>query len=174
MAEIKIIRRGTEAKCYIDIIDVAMEDIDFTLELVYSYRRTVITIPKSEMKQDTSGKWFFIFDTTDIIGVVTARCTWLLNDTDCADGERTKADEQPLCFVADATCTRLFACPCAKDESAVKYTFTNESDIASEYLRLCDCDGHPLATDDDYYLYVRADAAQQLQEAIDNAINNNE
>ncbi len=173
MAEIKIIRRGTEAKVLIDIKQVAMEDIDFNVELIYGYRRNTITIPKSEMQQDTKGGWFFMFPTDDIIGVVTARCTWILNDTDCEDGERTKVDDQPLCFVADAACTKLFSCPCAKDESAVQYTFTDESDIASEFLRLCDCDGHPLATDDDYYLYVHADAVDALQEAIDNAINNN-
>ena len=173
MAEIKIIRRGTEAKVLIDIKQVTMEDIDFKVELIYGYRRNIITIAKSDMQQDTKGGWFFMFDTTDIIGVVTARCTWMLNDTDCEDGERTKTDDQPLCFVADATCTKLFSCPCAKDESAVKYTFTDESDLASEFLRLCDCDGHPLATDDDYYLYVHADVVDALQEAIDNAINNN-
>lgn len=172
MAEIKIIRRGTEAKCYIDIKNVTMEDVDFTLELIYSYRRTTISIQKSEMKQDTQGKWFFVFDTTDIIGVVTARCVWELRDTDCADGERTKADAQPLCFVADTACTRLFSCPCAATDSPVTYSFTDESDIASEYLRLCDCDGHPLASDDDFYLYVHADAVQQVQEALDNLSNN--
>lgn len=173
MAEIKIIRRGTEAKCYIDIKNVAMEEIDFHLELIYSYRRTVIPISKDDMQQDTSGKWFFMFRTDDIIGVVTARCVWELRDTDCSDGDRTKVDVQPLCFVADAACTKLFGCPCAKDDSPVAYTFTDQSDIASEYLRLCDCDGHPLATDDDYYLYVHADAVQQVQEALDNLSNNN-
>jgi hypothetical protein len=173
MAEIRIIRRGTEAKVLIDIKQVTMDDIDFKVELIYGYRRNIITIAKSDMQQDTKGGWFFMFDTTDIIGVVTARCTWMLNDTDCEDGERTKVDDQPLCFVADAACTKLFSCPCAKDESAVQYTFTDESDLASGYLRLCDCDGHPLATDDDYYLYVHADAVQLVQEAIDNTINNN-
>ncbi len=173
MAEIKIIRRGTEAKCYIDIKNVAMADVDFTLELIYSYRRTTIRIPKSDMKQDTQGKWFFMFDTTDIIGVVTARCVWELKDTDCADGERTKADAQPLCFVADAACTRLFSCPCAVTDSPVTYIFTDDSGIASEYLRLCDCDGHPLASDDDFYLYARADVAEQIQQILDANESNN-
>lgn len=174
MAEIKIIRRGTEAKCYIDIKNVAMEDIDFHLELIYSYRRTVIPISKDDMQQDTSGKWFFVFNTDGIIGLLTARCTWFLNDTDCPDGERTKVDEQPLCFIADATCTKLFTCPCATTDSVVTYTFTNDSDIASEFLRLCDCDGHPFATSDDLYLYVRSDAAQELQDALNNIQNDNE
>lgn len=174
MAEITILRRGTEAKCYVAIKDVAMEDIDFKVELIYGYRRTTIEIDKSQMKQDTQGKWFFMFDTDSIIGLVTARCTWILNDTDCPDGERTKVDEQPLCFIADVTCTKLFTCPCAATDSVVTYTFTNESDIASEFLRLCDCDGHPLATSDDLYLYVRSDAAQELQDALNNIQNDNE
>ena len=104
---------------------------------------------EAKMSQDTQGKWFFVFNTEGIIGLLTARCTWYLTDTDCPDGERTKVDEQPLCFVADAPCTKLFACPCAKSDSVVTYTFTDDSDIASEYVRLCDCDGHPLAQRDD-------------------------
>jgi hypothetical protein len=150
-----------------------MEDIDFKVELIYGYRRTTIEIEKSQMKQDTTGKWFFIFESDAMIGLVTARLTWILNDTDCPDGERTKVDEQQLCFVADATCTKLFACPCAKSDSVVTYTFTDDSDIASEFVRLCDCDGHPLATSDDLYLYARADVAQQIQEILDNNENDN-
>ena len=173
MAEITILRRGTEAKCYVDIKNVTMEDIDFKVELIYGYRRTTIEIEKSQMSQDTQGKWFFVFNTEGIIGLLTARCTWYLTDTDCPDGERTKVDEQPLCFVADAPCTKLFACPCAKSDSVVTYTFTDDSDIASEYVRLCDCDGHPLATSDDLYLYARADVAQQIQEILDNNENDN-
>ena len=172
MAEITILRRGTEAKCYVDIKNVTMEDIDFKVELIYGYRRTTIEIEKSQMSQDTQGKWFFVFNTDGIIGLLTARFTWYLTDTDCPDGERTKVDEQPLCFVADATCTKLFACPCAKSDSVVTYTFTDESDIASEYVRLCDCDGHPLATSDDLYLYARADVAQQIQNILDENDNN--
>ena len=34
MAEIKIIRRGTEAKVLIDIKGVTMDDIDFKVELI--------------------------------------------------------------------------------------------------------------------------------------------
>ena len=173
MAEITILRRGTEAKCYVDIKNVTMEDINFKVELIYGYRRTTMLIEKAQMSQETQGKWFFVFNTAGIIGLLTARCTWYLADTDCPDGERTKVDEQPLCFVADSTCTKLFACPCAKSDSVVTYTFTDESDIASEYVRLCDCDGHPLATSDDLYLYARADVAQQIQEILDNNENDN-
>ena len=172
MAEITILRRGTEAKCYVDIKNVTMEDIDFKVELIYGYRRTTIEIEKSQMSQDTQGKWFFVFNTDDIIGLLTARFTWYLTDTDCPDGKRTKVDDQPLCFVADATCTKLFACPCAKSDSVVTYTFADESDIASEFVRLCDCDGHPLATSDDLYLYARADVAQQIQDILDENDNN--
>lgn len=168
MAELKILRRGEEAKCYVNIKDVEMDDIEFQVELVYGYRRTTILIEKAQMLQDGAGKWFFVFNTDGIIGNITARCTWWLHDTDCKDSERTKVDEQPLCFVADTACVKLFACPCAREDAPVEYTFTNESDIASEYVRLCDCDGHPLATDDDLYLYARTDVAENIQEALNN------
>lgn len=172
MAEITILRRGTEAKCYVDIKNVTMEDIDFKVELIYGYRRTTIEIEKSKMSQDTHGKWFFVFNTAGIIGLLTARCMWYLKDTDCPDGERSKVDEQPLCFVADATCTKLFSCPCQSENQPVTYTFTDDSDIASEFVRLCDCDGHPLAASDDLYLYARADVAQQIQDILDENDNN--
>jgi hypothetical protein len=173
MAELKIIQGGTEAKCFIDIKNVAMEDINFKLELVYGYRRNVIEIAKDDMLQDTQGRWFFMFNTTGIIGVVTARCTWELSDTDCPDSERTKVNEQPLCFVAATAHTVLLTCPAAQENQPVVYTFTDESDISSEYVRLCDCDGHPLVTDDDLYLYVRTDAVEQVQESLNNLQNIN-
>ena len=56
MAEITILRRGTDAKCYVDIKNVTMEDIDFKVELIYGYRRTTIEIEKSAMSQDTQGR----------------------------------------------------------------------------------------------------------------------
>jgi hypothetical protein len=149
-----------------------MEDIDFKVELIYGYRRTTIEIEKSQMSQDTQGKWFFVFNTAGIIGLLTARCTWYLKDTDCPDGERTKVNEQPLCFVTVTACTKLFACPCQAENQPVTYTFTDDSDIASEYVHLCDCDGHPLATSDDLYLYARADVAQQIQDILDENDNN--
>ena len=174
MAELRIIPQGTEQKCFVDIKDVAMEDIDFTLELIYGMRRTVMTIEKSQMKQDTQGNWFFIFETDDMVGLLKARLTWILNDTDCPDGERTKVNEQPLCFVTATACTKLFSCPCQAEDQPVTYTFTDESDIASDYVRLCDCYGHPIATSDDLYLYARTDVAQQIQEILDENENQND
>lgn len=172
MAELRIIPQGTEQKCFVEIKDVAMDDIDFTLELIYGMRRKVMTIEKSQMKQDTQGKWFFIFETDKMIGLLKARLTWILNDTDCPDGERTKVNEQPLCFVTVTACTKLFSCPCQAENQPVTYTFTDESDIANEYVRLCDCDGHPLATSDDLYLYARTDVAQQIQDILNENDNN--
>ena len=78
MAELQIIPQGTEQKCFLEIKDVAMDDIDFTLELIYGMRRNVMTIEKSQMKQDTTGKWFFIFETDKMIGLLKARLTWIL------------------------------------------------------------------------------------------------
>ena len=174
MAELRIIPQGTEQKCFVEIKDVAMDDIDFTLELIYGMRRKVMTIEKSQMKQDTQGNWFFIFETHNMVGLLKARLTWILNDTDCTDGERTKVNEQPLCFVTVTACTKLFACPCQAEDQPVTYTFTDESDIASDYVRLCDCYGHPIATSDDLYLYARSDVAQKIQEILDANENQND
>ena len=172
MAELRIIPQGTEQKCYVEIKDVAMEDIEFSLELIYGMRQKIMAIDKSQMQQDTYGKWFFIFETDAMTGLVKARLTWLLKDMDCPDDERTKVNEQPLCFVTVTDCTKLFSCPCQAEDQPVTYTFTDDSDIASEFVRLCDCDGHPLATSDDLYLYARADVAQQIQDILDENDNN--
>jgi len=174
MAEITILHQGTEAKCFVAIADVDMSEIDFKVELLYCFGSKVLEIKKEQMSQTSQGKWLFVFNTDGMVGLVAARCVWILPDTDCPDGERTKVDEQPLCFVANTACTKLFACPCKKADSKVSYEFTDDSGIASEYKRLCDCDGHPLATGDDYYLYVRSDAAAELQDALNNIENNNE
>lgn len=152
-----VIVAGTEAKYFIDIQQdgFSMEEDDFTVELRWGTRPKSMMITKQEMAADTSGKYFFMFDTKKMLGKVTAICRYYVPDMDDPDGVREEVDEQRICFVAATPCPQLLSCPkCGASGHNVTYERTDQSDISSMYQRLCDCDGHPLASADDLYFYV--------------------
>ena len=152
-----VLEAGTEAKYFIDIQQegFSMEEDDFTVELRWGMRPKSLMITKQDMIADTSGKYFFEFDTAKMVGKVKAICRYYVPDTDDPDGVREEVDEQFLCFVATTPCPQLLSCPkCGASGHNVTYERTDQSGIASMYQRLCDCDGHPLASADDLHFYV--------------------
>lgn len=152
-----IIMQGEEAKYFVDITHEGfdMETDDFEIELRYGLMGKSIKLTKQDMTADSSGKYFFQFDTSGIVGKVTAVCTYKVPDTDDVDdSERTKVDEQLLCFIATTPCPRLIMCPACEQSQFVSYERTDSSGIASIYQRLCTTLGQPIVTDDDLYLYV--------------------
>ena len=185
MDKTRIIQQGEEVKFQVQIKDFDMEANDFRVELVYGYRRTTVTIEKVQMLEN-SGLFYIIFDTDDIVGRVTARCTWFIPDTDAPDSYREKVDEQFLCFVVTTPCPQFITCPkCSSVGHDVRYELTDEPDIAAKYLRLCVTETvipehgdpypiyRPLVTRNDEYLYVLRESADALQEALNNANSNN-
>lgn len=150
----RIIPQGKECKFFVDIEGFDMEAGEFRVELIYGYRRTIVTILKEQMQQDAEGRFFFIFDTDAVVGIVTARCTWRVADDDCPDDYREQADEQPLCFVAATPCPQFACCPACTEEHPVTYTPTEQSDIADHYQYLADHYGNRFVTSDDLYLLV--------------------
>lgn len=171
-----IIQQGERAKYIVtsqsENFDLAEDN--FSIELIYGMLGKKITIPKSELVESASDGFIMSFDTSDMIGPVKARLVIEIPDIDMAAGERREVDLQVIAFVVTTPCPKLFTCPACSGKHDVTYTRTEESSVASEYLRLCDCDGHPLATNDDLYLYVHVDAVEEIQQAIDNLVNNNE
>lgn len=157
----KIIQQGEEAKFRIEIADFDMQANDFTLELIYGYRRTVMEISKSAMFSDGDGRWYFVFDTDDMVGRVTARCTWMVPDTDASGEIREKIDEQYLCFVVQTPTPQFISCPALTEQHDVTYTRTEESSIAEMYYRLTDFYGHPLVTAEDEYICVLKQSVNQ-------------
>ena len=149
-----IIQQGKECKFFVSIEGFDMEAGEFRVELIYGYRRTIVTILKAQMQQDAEGRFFFIFDTDAMVGLVTARCTWRVADDDCPDDYREQADEQPLCFVAATPCPQFACCPACTEEHPVTYTPTEQSDIADHYQYLADHYGNRFITSDDLYLLV--------------------
>lgn len=153
MDKTRIIQQGEEVKFQVQIKDFDMEANDFRVELVYGYRRTTVTIEKVQMLEN-AGLFYIIFDTDDIVGRVTARCTWFIPDTDAPDSYREKVDEQFLCFVVTTPCPQFITCPACTDEHLVTYTRTEQSDIADKYQRLADKYNRPIMTADGEYILV--------------------
>ena len=168
---------GEEAKYFVLIEQEGfdMQENDFTIELLWGLLGRSMTLTKQDMTLDSSGQYFFEFDTTDMIGKVVARCRYYVPDVDDPDGVREKVDEQMLCFVASAPCPKFMICPasCAGGDHNVTYTRTDDSGIASKYQRLCTTLGQPIVTDDDLYLYVLT-GAQSESDENDNENENND
>lgn len=147
MYKSRILQRGEEAKFEVAIKDFDMAAHNFAVTLEYGYRRTTVEIPKSAMIHGADGKWYFVFDTDDMIGRVTAVCTWQVPDTDCEDGLRQEEDRQYLCFVATTPCPDLVCVPHC-DGNRVTYQRTDQSDIAGKYAYLTTSDGDIIITSD--------------------------
>lgn len=152
-----IIRQGEEAKyaMRIDYEGFSMDTDDFKVTLSWGMQGDSLTISKSEMTANIEDGYFFIFDSTPMVGRVVARCTWYVPDIDCADNLRTVTDEQLLCFVA-ATPLPRFACVPAPSECPhhVTYERSEQSDVASEYQYLASVEGDRLITKDTEYILV--------------------
>lgn len=164
MDSTRIIQQGEIAKFKIEIADFDMSGGDFKVELIYGYHRTVVEIDKDQMFADDDNNWYFCFDTDDMVGRVTARCTWYLSDTDTSTEIRPKVDEQFICFVVSNPCPKFITCPACTTSSSVTYTRTEESSVAEYYYRLCDFYHHPLVTADDCYICVLKEAAETAVE----------
>lgn len=153
MDKTRIIQQGEVVKFQVQIADFDMEANNFRVELIYGYRRTIVTIEKEQMLGN-GGQYYIVFDTEDMVGRVTARCVWMVPDTDVQGSEREKTDEQFLCFVVTTPCPQFLTCPACTEDHPVTYTRTEQSDVASMYQRLCTSLGQPIVSDDDLYFYV--------------------
>ena len=153
MDNTRIIQQGEVVKFQVQIADFDMEADNFRVEMIYGYRRTTVTIEKEQMLEN-GGQYYIVFDTEDMVGRVTARCVWLVPDTDVQGSEREKTDEQFLCFVVTTPCPQFLTCPACTDEHPVTYTRTEQSDIAEKYQRLADRYDRPLVTVDGDFIFV--------------------
>lgn len=161
MDKTRILQRGEEAKFYIGIEGFDMDGRDFRVELIYGYRRHVMTIEKAQMKKSTRDRWYFVFGTEDMVGKVAARCVWSVYDEDFPNNSREEVDEQYLCFVATTPCPQMIPCPACTIDRTVTYERTTESTLAELYKYLCDKDGNRIVSSDDCHILV-------LKEPINN------
>jgi hypothetical protein len=163
-----IMKRGEEAKyaMRIDAQGFSMESDDFEVELSWGMRDRKLLIPKSEMIFSIDGYYYFIFDTSEMIGKVTAKCTYYVPDFDCPDGLRTEVDTQFLCLIVTDPLPRTACVPAPSQcEHKVTYERTDQSDVASDYQYLASTEGDRFITIDTEYILV-------LKSAEDNNYNN--
>lgn len=142
-----IIQAGQEAKyrIMIDREGFSQHENDFEVVLQWGMKGQELTIPKSEMMENERGEFFFVFPTKDMVGVVTARCTYYVPDMDYADGLREEVEQQPLCFVNTGV-----ALPHIMDDGGiydgrhVSYERQSQSNMKSIYVVLRDFSGKVL------------------------------
>ena len=159
MDHTRILPEGSEAKFKITIDDFNMAIEDFEVTLIYGQRQNKIFIPNREMLQSKDGDWYFTFDTSGIVGRVTAECRYYIHDGDFPDGYKNMVDEQYLLFVAATPYPKLICCPSMDEpeDRKVHYELINETDIVTEYVRLCTMSGLPIRTIDGEDLMVLKD-----------------
>ena len=97
---------------------------DFKLEIIYGMSGQRVTILKKDLEK-VDGQWQFSFDTSDMIGQLTARMTLYMADVDFPDDIRPEVDEQLIGFVATTPCTRLHQCPKCGGQHDVTYEYIN-------------------------------------------------
>ena len=105
-------------------MNFSFDDNDFMIEIIYGMAGQRVTILKKDLEK-VEGKWRFSFDTSNMIGQLTARLTMYMNDPDCPDDERPEVDEQLIGFVATTPCTRLHQCPKCGGQHDVTYEYIN-------------------------------------------------
>ena len=123
---VNVIPQGEQAVFVVksNRMNFSFDDNDFRLEIIYGMAGQRVTILKKDLEK-VEGKWRFSFDTSNMIGQLTARLTMYMNDHDCPDDERPEVDEQLIGFVATTPCTRLHQCPKCGGQHDVTYEYIN-------------------------------------------------
>ena len=123
---VNVIPQGEQAVFVVksNRVNFSFDDNDFRLEIIYGMAGQRVTILKKDLEK-VDGKWQFSFDTSNMIGQLTARLTMYMNDPDCPDDKRPEVDEQQIGFVATTPCTRLHQCPKCGGQHDVTYEYIN-------------------------------------------------
>ena len=151
-----ILQQGDEAKYAMRIDDdiFSMESDEFQVELSWGMMGQKMLIEKKDMIFSIDGFYYFIFDSSEMIGRVTAKCTYWIPDIDCPDGLRTEVDEQMLCFVVTTPLPKFACAPAPSCEHKVYYERSDQSDVASDYQYLASIEGDRFITKDTEYILV--------------------
>jgi hypothetical protein len=123
---VNVIPQGEQAVFVVksNRVNFSFDDNRFVLEIIYGMAGQRVTILKKDFEK-VEGEWRFSFDTSNMIGQLTARLTMYMNDPDCPDDERPEVDEQLIGFVATTPCTRLHQCPKCGGQHDVTYEYIN-------------------------------------------------
>lgn len=138
MEKIDIIQSPDVAKYQIMIEreDFDMQRDDFLVRLTWGFHGESLTINKEDMFHDEEWNVFFMFDSSNMSGMITAECEYNVPDTDAESGYRLSVDRQILCLVTTSATARLSkaACVCkCLEQHYVNYKRTFRSDAKSLY-----------------------------------------
>ena len=156
----KIVYKGDTAKWQVTIhhTDFDQQRDDYRVELRWGMFGKSMVIRKSDMFTDEEGHVFMMFDSSNMIGWVTARCFYDVPDTDMKSGIRREVDIKKLCFVTDSPCPH-FACDCESvyedGQEHVTYDRVFRGDANTLFLNLRTVDQEPIMDSEGKQLRVR-------------------
>lgn len=148
MAKLDIIQQGDTGKYQLIIERDGFDPqtCDFTLRLGWGYRGEIVEIRKEDMFHDEEWNVFFMFDSRNMLGTITAECEYLVIDTDVTctgednageyDWFRVNVDRQTFCLVTPSSDAKVQkgACRCScREEHFVHYKRTLRSDANTLY-----------------------------------------
>lgn len=160
----KIIPQGEEAKFLIVIDHEGFDQVEdnFFVTLTWGMSGQSLTIKKADMIPGDEGTFYFTFATDDMLGKVTAECSYLIPDDNFADHFRTEVDRQILCFITPAAQPKLVFCPMDTEEHDVTYTRIDTSGEGLTYSQLLSVLNEPIITVDGLAIYVTGSAPKYL------------
>ena len=151
-----ILQQGSEGKYRITFNgpDFHPDVDDFKVVLSWGFRKQSVTIEKSQMEQDYEGKWFFVFDSSEMLGQVMATCTYYMPDGDQGDGIFERTDRQLLCFVTTNPQPKLLCVKANQCGRWVSYERILSPDEELAYQYLTTSNGEYVTTVNDENLVV--------------------
>ena len=151
MALTRIVQEGEEVKFQITITQQGfnMNEDNFRVKLTYGMLSKELIITKEQMISNDLDEWFFMFDTTGMVGRIKAECSFDVPDSDYPDGFRTEVDRQCILVVISHPLPARICVPVGDSQDhTVIYERTEQSDIAELYAYLTDRRGAHLLTSD--------------------------
>lgn len=136
MNKIEIIQQGDQAKfqLIIEREDFTMQADDFNVTLSWGFGGRKMVIRKEDMFHDEEWNVYFMFETTEMMGMVTAECEYFVPDSDSRTGLRREVDRQILCLVTTSACPMVQKCCCKyADKHNVTYIRRYHSDANTLY-----------------------------------------
>lgn len=153
-----ILQEGDEGKYNITIKrqGFLMSRDNFQVKLSWGMLDQSMTIHKNKMLTNEAGDWFFVFDTTGMVGRVVAECSFDIPDEDYPDGFRTEVNRQFLCTVVSYPYPKRICVPAGGGCAAkvVQYERTEASDVEELYSYLVDRKGRQFITSDNETILV--------------------
>ena len=157
MALSRIVQEGEKVKFQITITQQGFNMIqdNFRVKLTYGMLNQSVLITKEQMISNELDEWYFMFDTTGMVGCVVAECSFDVPDSDYFDGIRREVDRQCILVVIGHPLPASVCVPIVNPEDhTVVYERTDQSDMAELYAFLTDRRGNHLLTSDNEKILV--------------------